>query len=168
MIVSLATLIARFPAVLTTVEHFLTKGEEHAKAEGIAPGDMLDWQLAPDMFPLWRQVQVVINLAMQWANRAAGLDVPANIEGEMDLAGLRAALADAKTALAKISPDRFANRDDVMVEIDLGMIKPTMPIGQWVLSFATTNLYFHQSMAYAILRSRGVPLVKPDLFAGGF
>ena len=51
--------------------------------------------------------------------------------------------------------------------VDLGQIKPTMPIGHWVLGFAQTNLIFHLSIAYAILRSRGVPLSKPDLFAGG-
>ena len=39
--------------------------------------------------------------------------------------------------------------------------------GQWIAGFATTNFYFHLSMVYAILRSRGVPLGKRDLFAGG-
>ena len=51
--------------------------------------------------------------------------------------------------------------------MDLGVMKPEMPIEQWVTGFATTNFYFHLSMAYAILRQRGVPLGKPDLFAGG-
>ena len=33
--------------------------------------------------------------------------------------------------------------------------------------FATTNLYFHLSTAYGILRAHGVPIGKLDLFAGG-
>jgi len=32
--------------------------------------------------------------------------------------------------------------------------------------FATTNIYFHLSIAYAILRANGVPIGKADLFAG--
>ena len=33
--------------------------------------------------------------------------------------------------------------------------------------FATTNLYFHLSTAYGILRSKGVQIGKIDLFGGG-
>ena len=45
-------------------------------------------------------------------------------------------------------------------------MEPTLPAGQWTVS-ATTNLYFHLSMAYSILRARGVQIGKVDLFAGG-
>ena len=41
-----------------------------------------------------------------------------------------------------------------------------MPASQWLSVFATTNIYFHLSMAYAILRMKGVPIGKIDLFAG--
>ena len=33
--------------------------------------------------------------------------------------------------------------------------------------FAATNINFHVSMVYAILRSKGVPLGKADMFAAG-
>ena len=42
-----------------------------------------------------------------------------------------------------------------------------MPSGQWLTVFATTNIYFHMSTAYGILRSKGVPIGKVDIFAGG-
>ncbi len=42
-----------------------------------------------------------------------------------------------------------------------------MPASQWITGFSTTNILFHLSMAYAILRRRGVPIGKVDLFAGG-
>ena len=45
-------------------------------------------------------------------------------------------------------------------------MEPTLPTGQWLSVFATTNIYFHLSIAYAILRSKGVPIGKIDLFAG--
>jgi hypothetical protein len=46
-------------------------------------------------------------------------------------------------------------------------MKPTLPAAQWLTVFATTNLYFHFSTAYAILRSKGVAIGKIDLFASG-
>ena len=47
---------------------------------------------------------------------------------------------------------------------------PTLPLGhagRWITGFATTNLYFHLSMAYAILRAHGVAIGKVDLFPTG-
>ena len=54
-----------------------------------------------------------------------------------------------------------------MVTVSLGQLEPTLPVGQWISGFATTNLYFHLSTAYGILRSKGVQIGKRDLFAGG-
>jgi len=42
-----------------------------------------------------------------------------------------------------------------------------MPAAQWLTVFGTTNIYFHLSMVYAILRMKGVPIGKMDLFAAG-
>jgi hypothetical protein len=42
-----------------------------------------------------------------------------------------------------------------------------LPPSQWISVFATTNIYFHLSTAYGILRSKGTPIGKIDLFAGG-
>ena len=44
---------------------------------------------------------------------------------------------------------------------------PTFPAAQWLTVFAATNINFHVSMAYAILRTNGVPLGKADMFAAG-
>ena len=43
----------------------------------------------------------------------------------------------------------------------------TLPCGQWLTVFAATNLFFHVSTAYDILRAHGVPIGKIDLFAAG-
>jgi hypothetical protein len=44
---------------------------------------------------------------------------------------------------------------------------PTLEASQWLTGFATTNIYFHTSMVYAILRARGVAVGKVDLFSTG-
>ena len=121
---------------------------------------------AADAGHLGRQVQVVCNLVQQWSARAADVDVPAEPKGET-VEALKAEIAEARRFLTSLRPEQFEGRDGVSVKVELGIISPTMPIGQWVLGFAQTNILFHLSMAYAILRNQGAPLGKPDLFGGG-
>ncbi len=129
---------------------------------------MLDWRLIDDMQPLRFQAMVVCNFAQQWPARVAGLPEPADVSADLDLAGFRLAIAEAKAYLAGLKPEQLAGRDQVPLALVIGTgMEPTLPSGQWLSVFATTNLYFHLSTAYGILRSKGVPIGKIDLFASG-
>jgi hypothetical protein len=168
MAVSLFTFVDLFARQLVTLDHLLTKGAEHAKATGATEAEMLEWRLIEDMHPLSFQAMVLCNFTRQWTARVAGLDVPAAIDANLDLAGFKAAIADAKAYLAALKPEQFAGRDDVPLTVMIGTgMEPTMPASQWMTVFATTNLYFHLSTAYGILRHKGVPLGKIDFFASG-
>jgi hypothetical protein len=166
--ISLFSFVGMYTRVLDTAAHLLTKGAEHAAATGASEANMLDWRLIEDMQPLSFQLMVVCNFPRQWLARAAGLPVPDDVGADLDLAGFKAALAEAKAYLAALTPEQFAGRDDEPLTVTIGAgMSPTLPAGQWVSVFATTNLYFHLSTAYGILRSKGVQIGKPDLFAGG-
>jgi len=167
MKVDLAAIIVGWDKALATAGHLLDRSAEHAAANGIDEKDLLDWRLAPDMFPLRQQFQILCNLSRKWAARSADLEFPADAEGEASIADLRELVSSTRGFIEGISRERFDGRDDVPVTVSLGPIEPTMPIGQWVTGFANTNILFHLSIAYAILRSRGVTLGKADLFAGG-
>jgi hypothetical protein len=119
------------------------------------------------MNPLRFQAFVVINFSKRWTARVAGVEVPAEIASDLDFAGIKAAIADAKAYLASFKREQFEGRDTVPHTENLGGFEPTLPLAQWLTGFATTNFYFHLSMAYAILRHRGVQIGKRDLFAGG-
>lgn len=166
MKVDLATVVLGWGKALGSTDHVLSRGAEYAGNHGIAEEEMLGWQLAPDMFPLRRQVQIVCNVVQSWAARAAGIDVPPEPRGAT-VAELKADIAAARRLLESLTAAQLKDRDDVSLTVDLGVISPTMPVGQWVLGFAQTNILFHLSIAYAILRSRGVELGEADLFAGG-
>ena len=167
MKVDLATVVLNFGKGLAALGHILERGVEFCLENNISEDEMLGWRLAPDMYPLMSQFQFVPNLACQWAGRAAGVDYPADAAGEMGVAELRRVMVHAREFLASLHPEQFSGRDLVPLTLNLGQLEPTMPIGQWIAGFATTNFYFHLSTAYAILRSRGVSLGKSDLFAGG-
>lgn len=167
MIVNLHTFVGMYGRVIDTAQHLLAKGSEHAAASGVSEAEMLNWRLIGDMRPLAFQLSVVANFPKQWLARAADLPMPPSVGAELDVAGFRAALAEAKAYVEAIAPEQLAGRDDVPLTVAIGSMTPTMPVGQWVTGFATTNLYFHLSTAYGILRSKGVPIGKLDLFSAG-
>jgi hypothetical protein len=164
---NLYTFIGLYSRGLDTLANILAKGADHAAGLGVTEGEMLEWRLVDDMFPLRQQAMIVCSFAMQWPARAVGLPVPAGLDGEPNLAELKAGIAKAKAYLADLTPEQFEGRDDVPLTYNLGQMEPTLPTAQWISNFATTNFYFHLSMAYAILRARGAPLGKPDMFGGG-
>jgi hypothetical protein len=165
--VCLFTFVDLYSKGLGTLDHILAKGAEFAASKGVSEAEMLEWRLIEDMNPLRFQAFVVINFAKQWTARAANLPVPADIPGDLDLQALRGEIAEARAFLANLKAAQFEGRDAVEAKVNLGQIEPTMPLGQWLSGFATTNFYFHLSTAYGILRSRGVQIGKVDLVAGG-
>ncbi|WP_304186528.1 DUF1993 domain-containing protein [Phenylobacterium aquaticum] len=166
--VSLATFADMFARTLVTTDHLLTKGSVFAEGQGAAPESILDWRLYEDMQPLRFQIMVICNFTQQWPARVAGMAVPGDVTDDLDIAGFRTALSASRAWLAALGPEAFAGRDDIPLTYTIGTgMMLTFPSGQWLTGFATTNLYFHLTTAYAILRARGVPLGKVDLFAAG-
>jgi hypothetical protein len=165
--VNLFTFVDLYARVLDTAAHILAKGVDHARSTGASETEMLDWRLIHDMNPLRFQLMVVCNFPRQWPARVAGLPVPEAIGSDLDLAGFQAAIAEAKRYLAALTPEQLLAGEETPLTVDIGAIEPTLPAGRWLTVFSTTNLYFHLSMAYAILRAHGVPIGKIDLFPTG-
>ena len=166
---TLFTFVGLFDRVLATCDHILAAGEKFAAEKGIAPDEILDWKLVDDMNSLRFQLMVVINFTRNWPARVVGLPLPGDVDSEgLDLAGFRTAIADARAWLGALKSEQFEGRDDTALTHKLreGM-EPTLPGGQWMTGFAATNIYFHMSIAYAILRSKGVKIGKSDLFPTG-
>lgn len=162
MSVDLFTFVRMFDQQLVTAAHLLDKGEAAAGEE------VLDWRLIDDMHPVRFQLRIIVNFTRNWPSRVTGQEPPAEIGDELDVAGFRAVIADARAFLAALTPEQFAGRDDVPLTVTLGTgLTPTLPAGQWLSGFAATNIYFHLSMVYAILRARGVAIGKTDMFAAG-
>ena len=61
---------------LANLRHVLAKGEAHARDKGYEPTILLQSRLAPDMFPLVRQVQFATDTAKFAVARLAGVESP--------------------------------------------------------------------------------------------
>jgi hypothetical protein len=149
---------------LTGLASFVRKGELWAVENGIKPESLLEARLITDMLPLRRQIQIVCDFAVKAPSRVLDLPVRDDLDGEMSLAELHAAIAEARKFLDELKAEQFEGRDEAPVTFPLGPDEMTLPAAQYLLGFATQNFFFHLVTAYGILRKEGVPLGKRDFF----
>src|SRR5208283_1312105 len=127
----------------------LDKAEAHAEARKFDPTNYLALRLAPDMFPLTRQIQTFCDNAKNTSFRLAGAQPPAIADNETTFAELRARIRTTLDHLKTV--DAKADRDIVFP------IGPThkmkMKGADYLMHFAFPNFYFHLATAYDILRS---------------
>jgi hypothetical protein len=154
-------LLGQMKKQLRQVDSWFDKAEAHAKARGFDPNLLVAVRLAPDQFPLARQIDSTCDTAKLAASRLTGKEAPKNDDDEKTIAELRARVASAIAYL-----DTFTEKD-----FD-GAATRTITTPRWegrtmtghdyFLEHALPNFYFHLAHAYAILRESGVDVGKRD------
>src|SRR5437870_5482535 len=82
-----------FLHMMKSLTAILDKAEAFAAERKIEPEVLLSWRLAPDMFPLVRQVQIAADFAKGTTARLAGAEVPKYVDDEKTFAELEARIA---------------------------------------------------------------------------
>lgn len=156
---------ASVPAFVQTLEALskvLAKAEASCAARKIDPSVMVSARLAPDMFPLSRQVQIACDFAKGASARLAGAEVPAYADDEKTFAELQARIRKTLDFIATLKQGQIDGSEARDINLKVGG-KPITFKGQFYLvNFALPNYYFHLTTAYAILRHNGVDLGKGD------
>ncbi len=141
----------------------LEKAEAHAQARNFDPTNYLTIRLAPDMFPLVRQVQSFCDHAKNASFRLAGAQAPALADKETTFAELRARIQTTLDLLKTIDAKSVDGGVDRDIVFPIGpSSKVSMQGANYLLHFALPNFYFHLTTAYDILRSAGVEIGKRD------
>jgi uncharacterized protein len=151
---------------LNNLAAILNKAAAHAEVKNIAPDVFINARLAPDMYPLVRQVQTVSDTAKGCGARLAGVDVPSYADTEASFAELQERIAKTVTFLQSLAPEQVDGSEErqVILKFPGGEMQFT---GQsYLLGFALPNFYFHATTAYDILRHNGVELGKKDFLGG--
>ena len=117
------------------------------------------------MFALPRQIQIASDAA-KGIVRLAGRDAPAMADTESSLAELRARIARTVEFLKTLTPAELDGSEDRDIELKLRDRTLDFKGQPFLLNFVMPNFYFHVTTAYAILRSKGVPIGKPDFLGG--
>lgn len=146
-----------FLSRLDVLDHILDVGEKHLPDFEAALQD----RLAPDMFPLGSQVAFACNQPRGFSQWCAGQPVE-NLSLEVgSVAMARSHIRETKALVSAIAADD--SRLDDVKRIGLGPGRYCeLPARQYVSEYLMPNLYFHITIAYAILRARGVPVGKLD------
>jgi hypothetical protein len=152
-----------FEIGLNALSAILDKAEAFAAAKKIDPAVLLNTRLAPDMFPLVRQVQVATDLAKNGAARLAGVEPPRYEDKETTIAELKARLAKTVAFVRSLDPKQIDAAADRQITFPLGPSnKGEMRGDDYLNLFVLPNVYFHLAAAYAILRHCGVEIGKQD------
>jgi uncharacterized protein len=149
--------------VQKSVEALISILKKVNQTEGGKP--VFDAKIAPDMFGLNKQVTVVSDNLKGMVSRFTQAENPKMEDTETNLDELIVRLQ--KTV-------DFANSIDKSKYEKAGEIKAMLPWIQdkyltaddYLFQFAIPNVYFHLSIAYAILRNNGYEIGKQDFIGG--
>jgi hypothetical protein len=153
--------VPQFIRIIGQVQRWLDKAEAHAAAKKFEPSTLLTARLAPDMFPLARQIQSISDIAKGNAARLAGVAPPSFPDDEKTLAELRARLDKTVAWLETLKPEQFEGAEERTVTL-AWMPGKGIKGCDFLIGFGLPNFYFHATTAYAILRHNGVDVGKMD------
>jgi len=147
---------------LGNLSAILTKAGNWATARKIDPSVLLASRLAPDMFPLTRQVQIACDFGKSTPARLSGIAPPKYEDTETSFAELQARLTRTLEYAATFKPAQIDGSEDREITLKLGPNEVKFTGQAYLLHFALPNFFFHLSMSYAILRHNGLDLAKAD------
>ncbi len=149
--------IATYGNVLGTLDHLVAKAEAHEKGEAL-----LQARLVEDMFPLHTQIRFTIDQIVTAHKRLGSLELVSDDSDIASFAEAHARIAAARAMVADTDPASWPASGD-MVEFTLpnGMAF-AMQAHEYCRDWATPQVYFHLTAAYAILRAEGLAVGKVD------
>jgi hypothetical protein len=151
-----------FVTGLKNLKGVLAKGAAFAAAKKIDESVLLNSRLAPDMFPLMRQVQIAADFAKGCSARLAGKDVPKWDDTEKSFADLAARIDKTIAFISEFSAAQIDGQEERDITITVAGNPMSFKGQPYLLMFAMPNFYFHSTTAYAILRHNGVEIGKGD------
>jgi uncharacterized protein len=155
---------AAFPPVIRMLENLdaiLDKAAAHCAERKIEPAVILGYRIAPDMFPLLRQVQIVTDQAKGMAARLASLDVPSYPDTEATIEELKARIAKTLDFVRSVTPAQVEGAEDREIVLKM-RVELRFNGRDYVFGYVLPNFYFHATTAYDILRHCGIELGKRD------
>ena len=139
-----------FEVGLAALSAALDKAQAFATAKKVDPAVLLNTRLAPDMFPLVRQVQVATDQAKNGAARLAGIEPPRYDDTETTIDQLKTRIADTIAFLKTLDKNKIDSSIDREITFPLGPTnKGHMTGADYLDHFVLPNFYFHRTAAYA-------------------
>lgn len=151
---------------LKNLSGILTKAAAYADTKKIDESVLINARLAPDMFPLVRQVQIATDIIKGGAARLAGIAVPSFADTEITFKQLQERLAKTIIFLESFNSSQIDKTEENIINLKIGGTELNFTGQQYLLLFIIPNFYFHLTTAYAILRHNGLDVGKADFLGG--
>ena len=148
--------------MLTSLEGWLDKAVAYATVKSFDPETLLAARLAPDQFPLLRQIQSACDSAKFLAARLSGKDPPKHPDTEQTLEQVRARIRTVVAYLGTFQASDFDGAEARPIPLPQRGEGKTIKGADFVVEMGLPNFYFHVTTAYAILRHNGVDIGKRD------
>ncbi|PHV13243.1 DUF1993 domain-containing protein [Chitinimonas sp. BJB300] len=151
-----------FVRLLGNLSSVLEKAAASAEVRKIDPSVFINARLAPDMFPLARQVQIAADAAKTCTAMLAGIDVPSYPDTETTFAELQARITKTIDFIQSVPAEKINGSEARTITLKR-RDKETVFQGQpYLLTYVFPNFFFHITTTYAILRHNGVDIGKRD------
>lgn len=154
-------IFAQFKKQLGQLDKWLVTASEYAQSRNFDPNVFLTLRLAPDQFPMVRQVQIACDTVKLAVAYLTGKPAQQQEDNETNLEQLQARIRSITTLLDGLTARDFESAAARVVS------QPRWK-GEWMtgedyfIQHAIPNFYFHITTAYAILRHNGVSVGKRD------
>ena len=156
-----------FTTMLGNLSHFLDKAQANAATRKFDANVLVSYRLAPDMLPFSTQVLIACDAAKLCVARISGMEAPKFADTESTMAELQERIGKTLTYLNSVPAEKLDGTEAREITFPVGRDKSrTMTAEAYLKHWALPNMFFHVSMAYAILRHNGVDLGKTDYLLG--
>lgn len=142
-------------SALTSLARILTEAEKHPNSASFFAARLVD-----DMKPLTFQVHYAAFQAQVLAAKLSGYDYTEPVEDLDTYEKMHVRIQQAIDALDHTSKETVDTLGETETTISIRDAVKEVPVKAIVGLVNMPNVYFHVSMAYAILRKEGVPLGK--------
>lgn len=150
---------------IVSLINILGKAAEYVLVNKLDETEFINGRLAPDMFPLARQIQIVSDNAKGYVSRmTATTNVPMD-DTEDSIHQLVVRLQKTLEIVRRHPEADYANADSIQVVLPwmpTAMPGKSLSAAAYLAEFALPNFYFHVVTAYGIMRHQGVALMKTD------
>ncbi|MEZ5833059.1 MAG: DUF1993 family protein [Dongiaceae bacterium] len=156
---------ASVPVFLRGLENLwviVGKGAAHAEVKKIDPAVFINARLAPDMFPLSRQVQIASDAAKGCAARLAAAEVPSYPDTESNFPELEKRIEKTIAFVKGFTAAQIDGSEERAITLKIRGEDMKFRGQDYLFKVALPNFYFHITTAYDILRHNGVEVGKMD------
>ena len=158
--------IPQFVKMLTNLSNILKKSEAFAKEMNIDGAVLINDRLAPDMFPLSKQIQIACDQVKNGMARLAGVESPKFDDHESTFEQLQERIEKTIVFAKAITPAQLEGSETKEIKFSIKEWNFEFVGEQYLLTWIIPNLYFHITTAYNILRHNGVQIGKSDYLGG--